>query len=113
MKRYDTIPDDGPIMHEWRNSLSNTEAEALIESAFAAQRQAGREEALGHIKALFIEEEKHRPSRNGQYSGHCHDIIGIWDSDNGPLAGKECAVCAVRKLALFDLAAKPDAEKGE
>lgn len=27
--------------------------------------------------------------------GHCHDVPGVWDSDNGELAGKPCAWCAI------------------
>lgn len=27
--------------------------------------------------------------------GHCHEVPGVWDSDNGELAGKPCAWCAL------------------
>lgn len=27
--------------------------------------------------------------------GHCHSVPGIWDQDNGELAGKPCAWCAL------------------
>lgn len=30
---------------------------------------------------------------------HCHDVRGIWDSDNGDLAGKPCAECAIYDAA--------------
>lgn len=29
-----------------------------------------------------------------QAPGHCHRIAGIWDDDNGRLAGKPCQWCA-------------------
>ena len=33
----------------------------------------------------------------GNAPGHCHDVPGIWDSDNGKKAGKPCAWCATWK----------------
>ncbi len=30
----------------------------------------------------------------GDAPGHSHDVRGIWDSDNGDLAGKPCEWCA-------------------
>ncbi|MBW7896555.1 MAG: hypothetical protein H3C27_15715 [Opitutaceae bacterium] len=32
--------------------------------------------------------------------GHCHDVPGAWDSDNGALAGKPCAWCALWKEVI-------------
>jgi hypothetical protein len=34
-----------------------------------------------------------RGSEKGNAPGHAHEIAGIWDSDNGALAGTECAWC--------------------
>jgi|GEM_PF-4140376 len=36
---------------------------------------------------------------------HGHSIPGIWDSDNGDLAGKPCAECALYDLAVARIAA--------
>jgi FtsZ-binding cell division protein ZapB len=36
----------------------------------------------------------------GNAPGHCHSIPGVWDSDNGAKAGKECAWCRVWNAAM-------------
>lgn len=50
-------------------------------------------------------------ARNGNAPGHCHDKPGIWDSDNGALAGKECAWCKVWNAATAAIAAHTKAGK--
>ena len=37
---------------------------------------------------------------DGNAPGHAHDVPGVWDSDNGELAGKPCAWCAVWARAV-------------
>lgn len=32
---------------------------------------------------------------DGNAPGHAHEVPGVWDSDNGDLAGKPCAWCAM------------------
>jgi hypothetical protein len=39
-------------------------------------------------------------SRGGNAPGHGHEVPGVWDSDNGELAGKPCAWCAVWARAV-------------
>jgi hypothetical protein len=64
------------------------------------------------IKRLFREEYRCRSSPgNVGYPRHSHAKAGIWDSDNGKLAGHECAACAAQKSALLD--AIPAPEQGE
>lgn len=36
----------------------------------------------------------------GNAPGHGHEIPGVWNSDNGALAGKECAWCAAWNTAV-------------
>jgi hypothetical protein len=36
--------------------------------------------------------------------GHCHQIIGIWDSDNGAITGTECSWCLAWNMAREALA---------
>lgn len=43
--------------------------------------------------------------RNGNAPGHGHDVPGIWDSDNGDLAGKPCAWCLAWNTARAMIAA--------
>lgn len=40
---------------------------------------------------------------DGNAPGHGHSIPGIWDSDNGEKAGKECAWCKVWNAAKTEL----------
>ena len=61
-----------------------------------AERQ--RDELLAVIQ-LVIAEMEHRDRSDGNAPGHGHEIPGVWDSDNGALAGKPCAWCAVWKKA--------------
>lgn len=52
---------------------------------------------LEGLLRMVVEEIPHRPTamRKGNAPGHGHSVPGIWDSDNGELAGKECAWCKV------------------
>ncbi|WP_186121448.1 hypothetical protein [Burkholderia gladioli] len=40
--------------------------------------------------------------------GHAHDVLGVWDSDNGSKAGKPCAWCMTWNRARAALAASPE-----
>lgn len=44
---------------------------------------------------------------DGNAPGHAHKVAGIWDSDNGDLAGKPCAWCLAWNTARAMLAAAP------
>lgn len=47
-----------------------------------------------------LREIPHRKWERGNAPGHCHSVPGIWDKDNGALAGKECAWCKVWNEAV-------------
>lgn len=55
-----------------------------------------------------VRRELSRENRNGDAPGHLHQIPGIWDSDNGDIAGKPCAWCLTWKkfTAIIDREAK-------
>lgn len=61
------------------------------------KRVAELEAELAEAVSLFrlVMDEHPGKERNGNAPGHCHQIPGIWDSDNGAKAGKPCAWCAV------------------
>ena len=61
------------------------------------------------IKAAYLIEYAARPNgfRPGQYRGHAHDIDGIWDRDNGTLAGCKCAACMMHQAAIANAEATP------
>lgn len=45
--------------------------------------------------AVFREIEEQNGCDDGNAPGHGHEIPGIWDDDNGKLAGQPCAWCAL------------------
>lgn len=91
---------------EFAFHLTTGQAVALIARIRAESAQEARDELeeWRRIKALFRFEHAHKGRKEGryvgQYHGHAHDKAGMWDSDNGPLAGKECAVCAAFRAAI-------------
>lgn len=60
--------------------------------------QKQRDELL-EVFGLIIGELERKEWFGGNAPGHAHSIRGIWDSDNGALAGKPCAWCAVWEKA--------------
>lgn len=73
-----------------------------------ASRAGGSDDSKWRDLLLAIVTERPKRSRNhhGDAPGHSHDIAGIWDSDNGALAGKACAWCKAWREAELYLAAK-------
>lgn len=59
------------------------------------------------VLEAVLREMPGRKDNNGNAPGHGHRIPGIWDSDNGPLAGKPCAWCLAWNTAKKMLAATP------
>lgn len=91
--------------------LAQRNAELEIEKATLAeelehvqgQRDAAlrdRDYARGLIHAVVreIPHLSHRAS-NGNGPGHSHSRPGIWDSNNGEIAGKACSWCAIWRAA--------------
>lgn len=71
--------------------------EAHIAALVAAQ--CGEMQAV--ISAIVAEiPHRSRHAINGNAPGHAHRDPGIWDSDNGPLAGKECGWCKAWAAAV-------------
>ena len=44
--------------------------------------------------------ERFTSHSRGNAPGHGHSISGVWDDDNGALAGKECAWCKAWNAAM-------------
>jgi len=64
------------------------------------------------LLAAVIAEMPHRvKGTRGNAPGHGHSVKGIWDSDNGVLAGKECAWCRVWNEACAALQSAGDGDK--
>ena len=74
--------------------------ERLMVADYARKDALRQRDALLEVFQLVITEIEHRGARSdGNAPGHGHSIPGVWDSDNGKLAGKPCAWCAVWKKA--------------
>ena len=54
----------------------------------------------GLICAMVDHLERRREFRNGNAPGHGHSTPGVWDIDNGELAGKKCSWCELWQEAL-------------
>lgn len=50
---------------------------------------------LRHLLSRLLEEESMHDRGDGNAPGHCHEVPGVWDRDNGKKAGKPCAWCAL------------------
>lgn len=55
---------------------------------------AAQVEATNALMSELLDQLGEREDGRGNAPGHGHEIPGIWDSDNGALAGKPCAWCA-------------------
>lgn len=87
------------IHAEWlERSMIIGAQEAAAELRRLHEVEKQRDELL-EVFQLVIAEMEHRDRNDGNAPGHGHDIPGVWDSDNGDLAGKPCAWCAVWKKA--------------
>lgn len=77
--------------------LEHVEPVPLYAGAGALPDEAKDAARWRELLAAVIAElpERMGKTRNGNAPGHSHDKPGIWDSDNGALAGKECAWCKV------------------
>lgn len=48
---------------------------------------------------LWHRQQKYSARDNGNAPGHGHAIPGVWDDDNGDIAGHRCAECLLWSLA--------------
>ena len=72
-------------------------AAALIVSL---REEVARKDAENeHVAEMFVAVVEQLDDDRNQAPGHAHNIPGIWDRDNGPLAGKPCAWCALWREA--------------
>jgi len=89
-----------PILPDFEPGRQNQAADALAE-------------AIETLEDLRTEEDGGQCGANDA-PGHRHTVPGIWDDDNGELAGKPCAWCAAWDQARAALAAyRTGKERGE
>lgn len=65
---------------------------ARVETVVRAAEAAERAKWQPVVNAV-LREMPRRDRNDGNAPGHAHAVPGIWDPDNGPLAGRECAWC--------------------
>jgi hypothetical protein len=80
-------------------------AEKLHDKGDIAEELAARDIEIAEYRELLRELlvqlcENPGIREDGNAPGHCHEVPGVWDSDNGELAGKPCAWCAVWAKAV-------------
>lgn len=71
---------------------------AAIEQHVAAA-VARETERWRPVLDAVVRELAHKGEHRGNAPGHGHSIPGVWDEDNGPIAGTPCAWCATWKIA--------------
>lgn len=112
---------DSPNVSTYGDESIWDAATALRRAAIAAEKksavgQSTEAQALRDaqpwreiLAAVLREHPEQTWRRDGNAPGHGHDIPGIWDSDNGSLAGKPCAWCLTWKTAVEAIAAMKEA----
>ena len=71
--------------------------EKLHSKAAIAAELGHRDQRICELEVMLLkwhEQQKERSGR-GNAPGHGHSDSGIWDSDNGDLAGVKCAECSL------------------
>lgn len=69
----------------------------MLETAEAAERKKWEPVIAGVMREVPWQLKS---SKKGNAPGHAHEVVGIWDSDNGELAGTQCAWCKAWNTAL-------------
>lgn len=84
------------------------ECDGWAEAVALSGKHAVPDDFRDVFAAVIRELENNRfGGHNGNAPGHAHDIPGVWDSDNGALAGQPCAWCALWNKAKAMLADAP------
>lgn len=63
------------------------------------QLKAENAELIDLMRRVVAEHPRRSHKNDGNGPGHGHAIPGVWDEDNGELAGKTCAWCSIWNAA--------------
>lgn len=100
VKRY-VIGNNGlPEFSESGEFVAYGDYDALLAERDALEKDAVR---FREIVAAVVREHPRRSANRGNAPGHGHSVPGVWDSDNGALAGTECAWCKTWNEAIAAL----------
>jgi hypothetical protein len=89
-----------------RGSFALPELLLLARMAYAAGAAAEKEAWQPVLQAVMREIPRSKGRDEGNAPGHAHEVPGIWDSDNGPLSGTECAWCKAWNTARATIRAE-------
>lgn len=64
-----------------------------------------RNELRDVLQALI--HEMPAPGWDGNAPGHCHQVPGVWDNDNGKRSGTKCRLCDAYARAVAVVGPKP------
>lgn len=111
---YDLMARAAEAMGE-PGGLRPVEASLAAQAAQADKAKAQPEDLRAVISAIVAEiPHRSRYALDGNAPGHAHRIPGVWDDDNGELAGKECGWCkAWAKAVEIDAQTKAAKAGGE
>ncbi|WP_338544937.1 ead/Ea22-like family protein [Pseudomonas benzopyrenica] len=90
------------LLDELDTAIANHEnAVAHMQSVCAERDQLKAENAelIGLMRGVVGEFPHRHKGSDGNGPGHGHRVPGVWDSDNGELAGKPCAWCSIWNAA--------------
>lgn len=86
----------------------------ISEPSHSMSQYASKDDAerLRNLLCKMVDQlERRWKCRDGNAPGHGHSIPGVWDGDNGELAGQKCAWCEVWQEAL-EVRASAQAKQG-
>lgn len=63
------------------------------------QLKAENAELIDLMRRVVAEHPRRSHKNGGNGPGHGHAVPGVWDEDNGELAGKPCAWCSIWNAA--------------
>ena len=84
------MTDKQPLALQYADEIDRDEQFHLEEAATELRRLHAVNQGLVDALHWLID----NLDDGGHFHGHCHEIPGIWDDDNGDLAGKPCMECA-------------------
>jgi len=90
------------LQEELDTANANHENAVVLMQSVCVERdrlQAENAELVGLMRQVLIEHPRRGSRADGNGPGHGHRVPGVWDEDNGELAGKPCAWCSICNAA--------------
>lgn len=95
-----TYPDLGQIVVTLQRCKGKTPHELRMDAEQERdQLKAENAELVNLMRRVVAEHPRRNHKNDGNGPGHGHRVPGVWDEDNGELAGKPCAWCSIWNAA--------------